>query len=166
VKGDSMKTHIKLIIIYIICHLISYFAVSFPYYQLLLKPYYVGPSPILSSFLITESDLSLWSNSLVWLVPIQILSAFLFSLVFLFIIEWLTQQSFWKVFFFLFWCRAVLGGIASILPAPGSLEGFLFLKPDIHLSLQVLVGIEILMEALLVSLLFCSLYFKFGKPNP
>ncbi|TGL63090.1 hypothetical protein EHQ58_01165 [Leptospira ognonensis] len=158
-----MKTKIRIIFTYIICHLISYFVVSIPYYQFVMKKYYVGEGAIFQRFLITESNPLLWAEAMRLFFPIQIINAFLFSILLVHTLDWLKKQSIPSILFFVFWSKGIISGLLAISPAPGNLEGVLFFIPDVSLKIHTLVALEMFMQALLVSLMFVIVNLKLWK---
>ncbi|MDZ4725222.1 MAG: hypothetical protein SH817_03650 [Leptospira sp.] len=158
-----MKTHLKIVASYIICHLISYFAVSIPYYHLVMKGYYSGVNAPFAKFLVTESNTELWIRAMSLFFPVQILSAVLFSVLLISLYDWMLRQSFLKSVFIVFWCKGIIGGLASVLPSPGTLEGYLFMIPEITNQIHILVAIEVSLQALLIAILFNLILFRLWK---
>ncbi len=155
----------RVIFSYIICHLISYFIVSIPYYHFVMKDFYNGSDPVFQKFLITENQHILWHEAMNEVIPIQLMSAFLYSILLLLVFDWLKDQTYFRFLFFIFWTKGIVGGIISASPAPGNLEGILFLSPEITLKIHFLVLIEILLQAILVSLLFHFFYVKLWEKS-
>lgn len=155
-----MQTKIRIVFTFIICHLISYFIVSVPYYQFVMKVYYVGEQAVFPRFLITENHPALWAQAMNFFFPLQILNALLFSVLIILVLDWLKKQPISKVFFFVFWSKGVISGISAISPAPGTIEGILFFIPEVTSSIHLLVIIEILLQAVVVSLSFVILNKK------
>lgn len=155
-----MKTKIRIIFTYIICHLISYFVVSIPYYQFVMKKYYVGEEGIFQKFLITESNSLLWAQAMKIFFPIQIMSAFLFSILLIQVLDWMKKQSVPRLIFFIFWSKGIISGILAISPAPGNMEGVLFFIPEVSIKIHTLVAFEMFLQALVVSTLFVLFNLK------
>jgi hypothetical protein len=130
-----------------------------------MRDYYIGDDAIFSKFLITENNPELWSQAMASFFPLQVLSAVLFSILLIFVFEWLSVQSFQSAFLFLFWCKGIVGGIIAIAPAPGTLEGFLFFIPEVTSLIHLLVGTEILLQAAAVSFFFCIINYKLWKKS-
>ncbi|TGN19869.1 hypothetical protein [Leptospira idonii] len=149
-----MKPWIKITFRFLSSHLFSYLVVSIPYYNLVMKDYYVGENSVFSKFLITEANVSEWATAMKLLFPFQILHALCFVVLLLLVFDWFQKQSFAKQFFFLFWIKSILGGIATIAPSPGTLEGILFFHPMITAKIHSLVALEILVQGALTAFIF------------
>jgi|GEM_PF-6843151 hypothetical protein len=158
-----MKIKLKIIFSYLICHLISYFILSVPYYHFVMKKYYVGDKAVFQSFLITENQQELWSQVLTYIVPIQILNAVLFATLILLIFDWFRSQTILKSFFFLFWSKTIINGLLSISPGPGTLEGILFLLPSVTMKIHFLVFMEMVFQGLIVAALFIFINRRFWR---
>ncbi len=151
-----MKINSKVILYFIICHLISYVVISIPFYHFIMRDYYKGSEAVFSRFLITEESPILWANAIQWFFPFQILNSTLFAIVLVIVWDWFSKQSYFKGFLFVFWCKGIVGGLASLSPAPGNIEGALFLIPQINSQIQLFVCLETLLQAAMVSFLFCN----------
>ncbi|BDA80596.1 hypothetical protein LPTSP3_g35260 [Leptospira kobayashii] len=161
-----MKAWIKITFRLILCHLFSYLLVSVSYYNLVMKNYYQGENPVFATFLVTEKNPTEWAIAMTWLFPFQILHALIFVSFLILIWDWFATQSFAKRFLSVFWLKGLIGGIASIGPTPGNLEGFLFFLPSVTTSIHLLVAFEVLLQSAVTSFLFVFLTKNFKADSP
>ncbi|MCW7491465.1 hypothetical protein ND861_02230 [Leptospira sp. 2 VSF19] len=152
-----MNPKIKITIQFIFSHLSAYLLVSIPYFQLVMKDYYEGQNAVFPLFLITANDGAAWSRAMTWLFPALLIQAILIVCFLIVIWDWFRLQTFGKQMFVLVWMRTVLGGLASISPAVGSLEGMVFLIPEISLSIHLYVVFEIFLQSLVQAGIFLTL---------
>ncbi|MCT8334269.1 hypothetical protein NUH30_11355 [Leptospira sp. 85282-16] len=158
-----MNPKIKITIQFIFSHLSAYLLVSIPYFQLVMKDYYEGENAVFPLFLITANDGAAWTRAMTWLIPALIFQAILMVSFLIVIWDWFRNQTFGKQMFVLVWMRTVLGGIAAISPAVGSLEGMVFLIPEVSISIHFYVVIEIFLQSLVQAGIFLTLVNR-GKP--
>lgn len=159
-----MNPKIKITIQFIFSHLSAYILVSIPYFQLIMKDYYEGENAVFPLFLITANDGAAWSRAITWLFPTLIIQAILMVSFLLVIWDWFCAQTFDKQMFVLVWMRTVLGGFAAISPSVGSLEGMVFLIPEVSISIHLYVIFEIFLQSLVQAGIFLTLVNR-GKPN-
>ncbi|TGN05276.1 hypothetical protein [Leptospira bandrabouensis] len=159
-----MNPKIKITIQFIFSHLSAYILVSIPYFQLIMKDYYEGENAVFPLFLITANDGAAWSRAMTWLFPTLIIQAILMVSFLLVIWDWFCTQTFGKQMFVLVWMRTVLGGFAAISPSVGSLEGMVFLIPEVSISIHLYVIFEIFLQSLVQVGIFLTLVNR-GKPN-
>lgn len=158
-----MNPKIKITIQFIFSHLSAYLLVSIPYFQLVMKDYYEGENAVFPLFLITANDGAAWTRAMTWLIPALIFQAILMVSFLIVIWDWFRNQTFGKQMFVLVWMRTVLGGIAAISPAVGSLEGMVFLIPEVSISIHFYVVFEIFLQSLVQAGIFLTLVNR-GKP--
>ncbi|XDD46427.1 hypothetical protein AB3N60_17245 [Leptospira sp. WS39.C2] len=156
-----MNPKIKITIQFIFSHLLAYLLISIPYFQLVMKGYYEGESAVFPLFLVTSVDGAAWSRAMVWLFPSLIFQALLIVSFLHIIWDWFQSQSFNKQMFVLVWMRTVLGGLAAISPAVGSLEGMVFMISEVTLSIHLYVLFEILLQSLVQAGIFLWLAKRF-----
>ncbi|TGL24020.1 hypothetical protein EHQ46_02490 [Leptospira yanagawae] len=149
-----MNPKIKITIQFIFSHLLAYLFVSIPYFQLVMKGYYEGDSAVFPLFLVTSVDGAAWTRAMTWLLPALVMQALLMVSFLLTIWDWFKIQSFGKQMFLLVWMRTVLGGLAAISPAVGSLEGMVFMIAEITLSIHIYVLFEIFLQSLVQAGIF------------
>ena len=92
-----------------------------------------------------------------WLFPALILQAILIVSFVILIWDWFRTQSFGKQMFVLIWMRTMLGGFAAISPAVGSLEGMVFLIPEVSISIHLYVVFEIFLQSVVQAGIFLIL---------
>lgn len=156
-----MNPKIKITIQFIFSHLCAYLLVSIPYFQLVMKDYYEGDSAVFPLFLITATDGTAWSRAMFWLFPSLIFQAILIVSFLIVIWDWFRLQTFGKQMFVLVWMRTILGGLAAISPAVGSLEGLVFLIPEVSISIHFYVIFEIFLQSLVQAGIFLGLVNRF-----
>ncbi|TGM55854.1 hypothetical protein EHQ91_13260 [Leptospira biflexa] len=149
-----MNPKIKITIQFIFSHLLAYLFVSIPYFQLVMKGYYEGESAVFPLFLVTSVDGAAWTRAMVWLLPALVFQAILIMSFIHLIWDWFREQSFGKQMFVLVWMRTVLGGLAAISPAVGSVEGMVFMISEISLSIHLYVLFEIFLQSLVQAGIF------------
>ncbi|MGV3664796.1 MAG: hypothetical protein ACO1NV_01595 [Leptospira bouyouniensis] len=149
-----MNPKIKITIQFIFSHLLAYLLVSIPYFQLVMKGYYEGDSAVFPLFLVTSVDGAAWTRAMTWLLPALIFQALLMVSFIHIIWDWFQTQSFSKQMFVLVWMRTVIGGLAAISPAVGSLEGMVFMISEITFSIHLYVLFEIFLQSLVQAGIF------------
>lgn len=149
-----MNTKIKITIQFILSHIAAYLLVSIPFFQFVMKQFYEGESAVFPEFLITEESGEVWTHAMQFLLPALLLQAFLISVFLWFIWDFFAKQSYTKQFMILVWMRVILGGFAAISPAVGTLEGLVFMIPQVTLEIHSLVVLEVLLQALVSSVIF------------
>ncbi|TGK81792.1 hypothetical protein EHQ24_10875 [Leptospira noumeaensis] len=152
-----MNPKIKITIQFIFSHLSAYLLVSIPYFQLVMKDYYEGETAVFPLFLVTANDGAAWARAMSWLFPTLIFQAILMVSFLIVIWDWFRLQTFGKQMFVLVWMRTVLGGLAAISPAVGSLEGMVFLIPEVTISIHLYVVFEIFLQSLVQAGIFLGL---------
>jgi len=118
----------------------TYFLAGAIFYPLLTKPYFVGPHPIFALFLRTEADGEVWVHAVNWFLPAEILRGILIAAVFYPLYDGLKAWPFLRRLLFLASVYLILGFWAATVPAPGTLEGMVYLRPfitpEVHLRVQ------------------------------
>jgi hypothetical protein len=118
----------------------TYFLAGAVFYPLLTKPYYVGPHPIFAVFMRTEADHELWPHVVNWFLPAEILRGLLIALVFYPLYSTLKSWPFVKRFLYIAGLYLVLTFWSAGVPAPGTIEGMVYLRPfitpEVHLHVQ------------------------------
>ncbi|TGN10904.1 hypothetical protein EHS11_06890 [Leptospira ilyithenensis] len=131
-----------------------------------MKSYYEGDNPVFATFLITEKNPTEWAIAMTWLLPFQILHALVFVFFLILIWDWFAAQNFTKRFLTVFWLKGLVGGIASIGPSPGNLEGFLFFLSSVTTSIHLLVAFEVLLQSALTAFVFVFWTKNFKTDSP
>jgi hypothetical protein len=136
----------------IIVHVIVYFVVHGIIYEGYLISMYDDPESHLPRFIRSPEDHKVWAHVWRWILPLQVLRAFLVGMALSPFYLYLKQMTRSKRFLVLFVLFLILGGWSSYIPGPGSLEGLLHLHPDIHLGFHLAFLPLLLLEALLTAL--------------
>ncbi len=136
----------------IAAYVTTYFLAGAVFYPLLTKPYYVGPNPIFAVFLRTEADRELWPHVVNWFLPAEILRGFLIAAVFYPLYDVLKAWPFLKRLFYVASLYLVLSFWAASVPAPGTIEGMVFMRPFITSEVHLHVQPEMILQGLALAL--------------
>ena len=120
-------------------------------YPLLTKDFYIGENAVFSSFMVTQEDGELWNNVLVWILPGQLLRGILIGLAFYPFYSVLNSWTYQKRFLTIFSIYTIIGFWASTVAAPGTIDGMIYMRPEITLMTHFKVQPEILIQGLLLS---------------
>ena len=103
-------------------HTIAYMLAGMITYPIVHKGH-----PIYRYYLRREEEKE-WSKAMKLLLPIQLLRGLLLSLVFFPILDYMKEMSIGINSVFLFGILFIVGGLASQIPFPGNLEGFVYIR--------------------------------------
>lgn len=134
-------------------HVTTYFLAGAIAYPLLTKEYYVGQNPIFAVFLRTEADADLWGHVVRWFLPAQILRGLLISAVLYPLFDTLRTWTFTKRWFLISGLIIGLGFWAAAVPAPGTIEGMIYMRPFITPYVHLRVQPENVLQGLALGLL-------------
>jgi hypothetical protein len=126
----------------------TYFLAGAVFYPLLTRPYYEGPNPIFAAFLRTEADTGLWAHVVNWFLPAEILRGILIATVLYPLYDILKAWSVLKRLLYVASLYLVLGFWAATVPAPGTLEGMVYMRPFITPEVHLRVQPEIILQGL------------------
>jgi len=129
-------------------HVLTYSVMGAIAYQLLTKDFYVGPNPIFASFMRTEAEPALWAHVMRWLLPAQVLRGVLIAAVLYPFFNTLQAWSFGKRFLAIASLYLVLGCWATAVPAPGTIEGLVYMRPVVTTYVHLKVQPEIVAQGL------------------
>ncbi len=132
-------------------HTTTYWIVGMIAYQLFTKDFYIGENAVFSSFMVTQEDGELWNKVLVWIVPGQILRGILIGLVLYPFYSLLNSWTYQKRFLAIASIYIVIGFWASAVAAPGTIDGIIYMRPEITIMTHLKVQIEIIIQGLLMS---------------
>lgn len=132
----------------ILLHVVTYFTAGALAYPLLTKPFYVGTNPVFAGFLRTEADPALWAHVTTWFLPAQILRGFLLAIALSPFFTILVSWSYWKRFAVISGLYLLIGFWAAAVAAPGTIEGLVYMRPEITLNIHLLVQPEIIGQGL------------------
>jgi hypothetical protein len=136
----------------ILSHTVTYLFAGALAYPLLTKGFYIGSNPVFASFMVTQNEPELWANVTRWIVPGQILRGILMAAALFPFFETLINWSFSKRFLSIFSLYVVFGFWASAVAAPGTIDGIVYMKPEINTYAHLMVQPEILGQGLLFAL--------------
>jgi hypothetical protein len=114
-----------------VAHVASYFVVGAAAYQLLTKPFYEGSNPVFSIFMRTPAEPELWKHVMIWFIPGQVLRGVLIAAVLYPLFDTLNAWSWGKRLLSISGLYLVLGYWASAVAAPGTIDGLIYLRPEI-----------------------------------
>ncbi len=123
-----------------VAHVVSYFVVGAVAYQLLTKPFYEGSNPVFAAFMRTPAEPELWKHAMTWFIPGQLLRGVLIAAVLYPFFDTLRAWGWGKRFLSISGLYLVLAYWASAVAAAGTIEGLIYLRPEItpytHLMMQ------------------------------
>lgn len=105
-----------------VIHIIAYMLAGMITYPFVHKGH-----PIYDHYLRKEGEEE-WNKTMKFLLPTQIARGLLLSLVFFPVLSFLKDQSILLNITFLFGVLFIVGGLASQIPFPGNLEGFVYVR--------------------------------------
>ncbi|MCS7186199.1 MAG: hypothetical protein RMK89_04505 [Armatimonadota bacterium] len=146
----------------VVTHTVTYFVVGAIAYQLLTKPLYIGEKAIMATFMRTEDEPELWRHVMVWFFPAQILRGLLMALALFPFLDTLISWNWKKRFLVIAGIYIIFGFWASAVAAPGTIEGFVYLRPEFTPSIHLTVQPEIVVQGLLMS----SWLAHWVRPHP
>lgn len=132
----------------IVTHTVTYFVAGAIAYPLLTKEFYLGANPIFATFFRTEADPELWNHVTTWFIPVQVLRGLLLSAVLYPFYDILTGWSYQKRFLSIAGLYIVVGFWAAAVAAPGTLEGMVYMRPEITSYAHIKVQPEIVAQGL------------------
>ncbi len=132
----------------IILHTVTYFIAGALAYPLLTKDLYVGSNPVFAAFFRTQAEPALWAHVTTWFFPAQILRGFLLSLAIYPFYKVLVSWSYWKRFATITGLYLLIGFWAAAVAAPGTIEGLVYMRPEITFNVHLQVQPEIISQGL------------------
>ena len=136
----------------IIAHTVTYFIVGAIAYQVLTKPLYIGEHAVMSTFMRTEAEPEIWRHVMIWFLPAQVMRGLLMSLALFPFLDTLISWNLTKRFLAIAGVYLIFGFWASAVAAPGTIEGFVYLRPEFTLSVHLTVQPEIIIQGLLMNI--------------
>lgn len=133
-----------------VAHTVSYFVVGAIAYQLLTKQFYEGARPIFSTFMRTPAEPALWKHVMTWFIPGQVLRGCLFAVALYPFFDMLNSWSWSKRFITISGVYLVVGYWASAVAAPGTIDGLIYMRPEITPSAHLMVQPEIVIQGLIL----------------
>jgi hypothetical protein len=135
----------------IFAHVVTYFIIGTIAYQFLTKPFYVGVNPIFAAFMRTEAEPDLWRHVMTWLIPGQVLRGLLIAVALSPFFNTLVQWNFRRRFFSIAGLYLALGFWASTMAAPGTIDGMIYMRPEITMHVHLMMQPEIITQGLLLA---------------
>ncbi len=132
----------------IILHAATYFIAGALAYPLLTKTLYVGANPVFAGFFRTEADPALWAHVTMWFMPAQILRGLLLSIAIYPFYTVLEDWNYWKRFAAISGLYLLVGFWAAAVAAPGTIEGLVYMRPEITFPIHLQVQPEIVGQGL------------------
>jgi hypothetical protein len=133
-----------------VAHVVSYFVVGAAAYQLFTKSFYEGSHPLFSTFMRTPAEPELWKHVMTWFIPGQVLRGVLIAAVLYPFFDTLKAWGWGKRFLSISGLYLVLGYWASAVAAPGTIDGLIYLRPEITPYAHLMVQPEIVVQALIL----------------
>ena len=132
----------------VVCHTVTYFLVGAAAYFLLTKDLYAGPDAPFRTFMRTEDEPELWSHVMTWFLPGQILRGLLMSVVLLPLLDTLLEWSWRRRALVIAGLYLGFGFWGATVAAPGTIEGLIYLRPEITYGIHLEVQPEIVLQGL------------------
>jgi hypothetical protein len=131
-----------------LAHITTYFIAGAIAYPALTKQFYEGPQPIFASFMRTPAQPDLWRHAATWLLPGNLLRGLLIGLVLYPFLMTFRAWSFRRRFLVISGLYLALGFWASVGAAPGTIEGFIYMRPEVTPYAHLMVQPEIVIQGL------------------
>jgi hypothetical protein len=131
-----------------VAQVVSYFIVGAIAYQALTRQFYEGAHPLFATFMRTPAEPDLWRHAMIWFIPGQVLRGLLIAAALYPFFETLQGWGFRKRCWAISGLYLGLGFWASAVAAPGTIEGMVYLRPEITPRVHALVQPEILAQGL------------------
>lgn len=161
-----MKQFVSFSLKTIVSHTVTYFIAGAIAYPLLTKPFYVGANPIFSAFWRTEADPVLWAHVTTWFIPAQLLRGLLLSFALFPFYNTLINWSYAKRFLVITGLYLVFGFWAAAVAAPGTIEGLVYMRPEVALLAHLKVQPEIIGQGIAFGAWLSAWMAWVQKPRP
>lgn len=133
-----------------IAHVVSYFVVGAAAYQLLTKQFYEGEAAVFATFMRSPAEPELWRHAMTWFLPAQVLRGVLIAAVLYPFFDTLRAWGWARRWLAISGMYLVLGFWAAAVAAPGTIDGLVYLRPEITPHAHLLVQPEIVAQGLLL----------------
>jgi len=144
------QTIFKFIIKWTIANLVTSFTVGSIAYILWTKGLYTGENPAYGDFMRSPDNPAQWIHVTRWYLFGQVIRGVLMGLALLPFYFSLLQMKRSKRFLVLTTVYLVFGFWSAAVPAPGTIEGLIYLKPDIGLWGHLLIQPQIVIQGLVL----------------
>ena len=158
-----MTKFIRVSVVFVLSHTLSYLIVGAIAYQLFYKPFWEGPNPLYAPFLRTMADPALWEQAMAWQIPGQLLRGLLMALVLIPVLPKLEEISFTQRYVFIAGLFFVFTHLAATAPSPANIEGAIYMRPEFVLPAFWACQPEIIAHSLLAGFLIAKFMFKPAK---
>ena len=158
-----MYKFIRMAVVFVLSHTLSYLIVGAIAYQLFYKPFWEGPSPLYAPFMRTMSEPALWEQAMMWQIPGQLLRGLLMALAISPVLTKLEEISFARRYAFIAGLFFVFTHLAASAPSPGNIEGALYMRPEFVVQGFWACQPEIIAHSLLAGFLIARFMFKPAK---
>ena len=161
-----MGKYIRLAIVFVLSHTLSYLIVGAIAYQLFYKPFWEGPSPIYAPFMRTMAEPALWEQTMLWQIPGQLLRGLLMALAISPVLSKLEEISFARRYAFIAGLLFLFAHLAASPPSPGNIEGAIYMRPEFVVQGFWVSQPEMIAHSLLAGFLIARFMFKPAKRGP
>ncbi len=134
-----------------VAHVLTYFLFGALAYALLTKGFYVGDNPVFATFMRTEREPELWRHVMKWFLPAQVLRGILIAAVLYPFLDVFKTWAYGKRLVSIAGLYLVLGFWASAVAAPGTIDGLVYLRPEITSFAHLMVQPEVILQGLAMS---------------
>jgi hypothetical protein len=117
-------------------------------YALLTRQFYEGPDPVFAAFMRTPSSPELWAFTMRWQLIGQVARGLLIAAALFPFVGTLIAWPYWKRFLSISGLYLVFGFWAAAGASPGTIEGLIYLRPEITVGVHVAVQAEIVLQGL------------------
>ena len=131
-----------------VAHVVTYFIIGAVAYQISTKQFYEGANPIFAAFMRSQAEPGLWRHVMTWFIPAQILRGVLIAAVLYPLFNTFNSWSFGKRFLSIAGLYLVLGFWAATVAAPGTIDGMVYMRPEITAYAHLMVQWEIIIQGL------------------
>jgi hypothetical protein len=147
-KSAEFARLVRFVGIVMLAHIVTYFIAGAIAYPTLTKQFYEGPNPIFASFMRTPAQPDAWRHAVTWFLPENLLRGVLIGLVLCPLLATFRAWRFRRRFLTISGLYLVLGFWASAVAAPGTLEGLVYMRPEITPYAHLMVQPEIIIQGL------------------
>jgi hypothetical protein len=132
----------------ITAHVVTYWVIGGLAYYWITWQFYTGDNPVFSNFMVTQAEPVLWNKVMIWIFPGQILRGLIMAIALYPFFDVLCSWPFRKRWLVLTGIYLVLGFWASSVAAPGTIDGMIYMRPEINARAHLLVQPEIIVQGL------------------
>jgi hypothetical protein len=135
----------------IVVHVVTYYTIGALAYRLITWRFYTGLKSVFSSFMVMQTDPVLWPKVMIWILPGQILRGLLMAVALYPFFDILCKWKYLKRWIVIAGIYIIFGFWASCVAAPGTIDGMIYMRPEITSEVHLLVQPEIILQGLLLS---------------